>query len=178
MPAVAAGTSRQVEQTVVCSLWWGPLPVHVEAGAGIWELCPCPPRTSQQWHRAFQADHASSRAFPATHPLTPVPSAVSVQPTALLPGSVVPTPTLQHSAPASIGGLPSQTVVPRADSQGGFGMDGAQVPRAHAGGGDPAPRGGQARSDGSPSQCLQRQRSWRVGKGVVMVAHPLCTTQQ
>ena len=85
-------------------------------------------------------------AFPATHPLTPVPSAVSAQPTVFLspdPFSQPYTLALSHTPPhpPSISGVLSQAVVLRADSQGGFGMGGAQAPGARTGGGHPRLRG-------------------------------------
>ena len=55
--------------------------------------------------------------------------------------------------------------MPRADSQGGFGMGGA-------GKDDPGTRGRRACSGGSPSQCPQRQKK-RMGKGFIMAAPPL-----
>ena len=51
-------------------------------------------------------------------------------------------PTLNHSAPASIGRLPSQAGVSRADCQGGFGMGSTQDPRAYMGRGGLGLRGG------------------------------------
>ena len=65
--------------------------------------------------------------------------------------------------------------MPRADSQGGFGVGGTQGPGANAGGGDPGPRGRWAPSGGSTSQCPQRQKKLGGGEGVYKGSSAPCT---
>ena len=83
--ACGDGTSRQLQQTVVCLLWWESLPVPTEAGAGMWgrgDPAPCAPLNNGT--SLSRQTTLPLGAFPASHPLTPVPSAVSAQSTALL----------------------------------------------------------------------------------------------
>ena len=133
---VAAETGRKLQQPMVCLLWWESLPVPTEAGAGVWGESPgCrlrPLHTTQQWCLVSKADHASSRSIPghgAPHscprsPSLPSPQVFSKQPIAVFSLIHSPNPTLQRSAPATIGRFLSQAGAPRADSQGGFGMRG------------------------------------------------------
>ena len=129
-----------------------------EAGTGVWgQWWPRPPCTSQKWCLAFQVDHASSRGIPGhTYPYSRPLCCICSANSAPLLGPVLPTPCFSsQTLPASADSCPRQGC-PRLIPKEPLGWGGAQASGAHAGGGDPSPRGGWACSDGSPSQYPQR----------------------
>ena len=110
LPA-AAGTSRQLQQTGACSLWWECLAVPAEAGAGMWgQWWPRPPHASQQWCPTFQAVHASSRGIPSCASPHSCPHCyIRAAYNTPLPGSVLPTPHFStQPQPASADSHPRQ----------------------------------------------------------------------
>ena len=142
-----------MEQTVAHLFWWVSLPVELAYGTGG-SPAPCTPLNSGT--SLFRQTTLSLGAFLAVHPLIPIPSTISMLPKSFLS----PDPFSQPHASA-LSPCQHQAGVPRADSQGGFGIVGTQAPRAFVGRGDPGLRGEWAHSDGSSSQC------WRPRKLVV-----------
>ena len=146
----------------------------------MWEhRWPPPLHTSQQWHLVFQADPASSRGIPShasphSRPFYCIRAANCVS----LPGSLLPTPCFGlPTLPALADSHPRQghpalipkEVLRRAALRP---LEPTQVEETPAQG-----EGGLAWV-GAPPNARRGQRSWWMGKGVIIVAPPLarCST--